>query len=154
MEAHAKTLGLTFITYSDTTGVQLEVSPTDDHRVLRVTRPVRRGTQRFWTTHKKAAHVLRAISRVRCLQQARQTRLDSEEVDNVDVDAPSHRVFTKRYNNLDDDDKKLLTIYQGGAVSTSTRRQCTPLQVRWSPTPLFPAPVAVLPRVQPRPAQC
>ncbi|CAK0858232.1 unnamed protein product, partial [Prorocentrum cordatum] len=88
--ALAKSLGLKFSMYSDDTrGAHLE---------------------RLYTTQKKAARALRAVARIRCLQQVRQTRLDIEQVDNVGVDASFDRVFTKWYSALDDRDRKLLTI--------------------------------------------
>ena len=95
----------------------------DDFRVLKVLEGLADAQHRFWTHSKRAQHALRVIARIRCLQIVVRSRHDAEEVDSVDVDACSNKIFTKWFNSLGIHEKFCLSVFRSGAVSTETRRQ-------------------------------
>jgi len=123
IQVHAQTLGLEYIRFSEERGVLLEVSSMDDFRVLQIVEGLADAQLRFWTHSKRAQHVLRVIARIRCLQIVEPRRKDAEEVESVDVDACSNKIFTKWFHSLSIAEKFSLSVYRSGAASSETRRQ-------------------------------
>eukprot|EP00959_Pyramimonas_sp_CCMP1952_P396470 8306712-Pyramimonas_sp.AAC.1 len=74
-----------------TWGCLLEISQTDDHRVLRAVQSLcPEGSFRFGTRSaqderyaKRVDHAFRLIARIRCLQTATRARHDSESIEEV-----------------------------------------------------------------------
>ncbi|CAK0857078.1 unnamed protein product, partial [Prorocentrum cordatum] len=96
------------------------VDRNDSQQILNVTRAVRSSDFSFWTGSPAAAHVVRAIARVRCLEMVHASRLDSEGVNEVDVSASSRAIWTKWTRGLDATAKRHLEIFRGGAAKTPT----------------------------------
>ena len=71
-------------------------------------------------------HAIRVAARVKALQlrphRARGGRKDSEGLEQADVEALSHPTWKKWVKSLDEDDRRCLRIWRGGAIYTPTRR--------------------------------
>ena len=65
---------------------------------------------------------LRLCARRACLREVQTSCWDSEGVDEVDLEASSHRSWSSRRRSLAPEQQTLLAIYRVGAVSTPTRR--------------------------------
>ena len=124
LQKHLNHIKLTLLEFSPSRGLRVEFEAGDDHRVFRVTKKIRSSPSRFfWTSDPGAAHAIRAIARIRCLQKVHMTRLDSEGVDQIDVDASSHPNWKDFEKSLDAEAKMHLEIFRAGAVKTRTRHQ-------------------------------
>ena len=70
----------------------------------------------------KMRHALRIRARKLVLREVQSSRLDSEGVDNIDLEIYSHRKWKLFIKSLSFPDKNVLTIWQSGAIWTPTRR--------------------------------
>ena len=125
LRRHLVCLGLSFVRYCPDNGVLLKASSDDDPRVLQLVRSldIHRQSLRFWAHSDHAQHVVRVISRIRCLMLAQTSRLDSEGISDVDIDASSHASWINWLRSLSNHRTFLLNIWRCGAISTPTRRQ-------------------------------
>ena len=122
VQKHFDLLGVKVIGFELSWGLQIQLKDGDDPRILKVTAPARKGTStKFWTGHPAGAHAIRAIARIRCLQKVHRSRLDSESIEDVDVDASSQAVWKKWYKQLSEKDLLGLGIFRSGATKTNTR---------------------------------
>ena len=125
LRRHLVCRGLSLVRYCPDHGVLLKASSDDDPRVLQLVRSldIHRQSLRFWAHSDHAQHVIRAISRIRCLMLAQPSRLDSEGISDVDIDASSHASWINWLRSLSNHRTFLLNIWRCGAISTPTRRQ-------------------------------
>ena len=87
------TIGLKYVAFERPWGFRVSIAPRDDKRIYQATAAVRGlSPNEFWTGSKQAAHAVRIIARVRCLQSVHQSRQDAEGVDSVDVEASSNKI--------------------------------------------------------------
>jgi hypothetical protein len=66
-------------------------------------------------------HVLRQMARVRLLRRVAKSRLDSEGIEDVDVQHLSHLSWKKWKAGLSKENLSWLNVWRGGAVKTNTR---------------------------------
>ena len=59
---------------------------------------------------RRVGHALRAVARVRCMQQVNAKRNDADEISEIDVQVPSHPAFAKWAKGLTDADKKSYSV--------------------------------------------
>ncbi|CAK0807675.1 unnamed protein product [Prorocentrum cordatum] len=86
----------------------MEISPIDDHRVLRAVQSLcPAGTFRFGSRSaqderyaKRVYHAPRLTARIRCLQTVTRTRHDSESIEEVDVEVMPSKKFSKWRSSL------------------------------------------------------
>ena len=69
-------------------------------------------------------HVLRVAARHKSLLQIQPSRLDSEDFNNIDVEASSHPLWSTWRAKLSRTKRLVLNIYRGGAIHTPTRGGC------------------------------
>ena len=114
---------LLFKSFKPDLGAKVQVCEDDDQRVFAATAAVRDSRNCFWTGTPEAQHAIRAVCRIRCLENVRQSRHDAEGVEEVDVDASSEKSWSQWVATLSPDKKRFLEIYRSGAVKTKTRTQ-------------------------------
>ena len=119
-----KELGLEFMEYKSDRGVRFRRS--GDEADENVTRAFGRGCF-LWSDQPKALHALRITARARALAQAASTRLDTEGIGRVDLEASSTRPWKSFWKGLSREQRNLVTIFRAGAMSTATRRRLVQL---------------------------
>jgi hypothetical protein len=127
---YAEAIGLEFVCLSRGSGAQngaLLRALDDDARQVHDAIEKCEGSRTSFTTNSEAGqHAIRVICRTRellALGKAPRTkrRNDIEGFEQVDVEAYSQQSFTKWLRRLNDDHKRLVFIWLGGAVKTPTR---------------------------------
>ena len=120
---HASTLGLSV--YGVPPAFHLVLPPHDDPRLIaafaRLAAQHQADPLRYrpdWDD----GHLLHVTARVRALSRIKPTRADSEEADDVDVEAQSHPAFTAWSRSLQGQEAAFLRVFRGGAIKTPTRR--------------------------------
>ena len=121
LRSHFALLGMDVLEADRTRGIKISIRENDDSRIEKVTSQVRGHSKACWTSDPRAAHAIRAVARIRCLQFVKRTRQDSEGVEKVDVDASSHAGFKKWAKGLDQFEALCLEIFRSGAVKSKTR---------------------------------
>ena len=136
VQRHFDAIKVKLVGFDREKGLKIEIHRRDDRRVLKVTAAVRGRGHTFWSNDKGADHAIRAVARIRCLQLTHKSRLDSEGIDDVDVDASSSSQWQKYFKSLDDEQKHALGIYRSGAIKTNTRvRDAKPCKCCGHPWP-------------------
>ena len=115
-----KELGLEFIEYKSDRGVRFRRS--NEEADENVKRAFGRGRY-LWSDQPNALHALRIVARARALAQAASTRLDTEGIGTVDLEATSTQPWKSFWKSLSREQRNLVTIFRAGATSTATRRR-------------------------------
>jgi hypothetical protein len=131
-QRHAKSLGLKWIR-TEPNGIQiLATTLPEDQRILDAITtanekcPGNFPLGGFAVDDDSGLHCLRLIARYRLLMRANwkgnQRRNDTEQIQDVDLEASSAPPWKKLFKHLSSKDRFFLRVFRSGAISTPTRR--------------------------------
>ena len=119
VQSYMKALNLEFVKFDANVGILFRrKSDESNENVIRAFG--KRKT--IWSNEGRAMHILRIVARARALEATSTTRLDSEGVAQVDLEASSTKPWKSFIDSLCKADRGILEIYRAGAATTLTRR--------------------------------
>ena len=76
----------------------------------------------FGCDYEKGTHAARICARAKALKMVGTSRLDSEGIVRVDLEASSHKEWSEWVKDLVPHKRTMLSVWRGGAARTPTRR--------------------------------
>lgn len=125
-EKFFEAVGLRFLQYDAERGIKFGVKQHEQDARVRAAFGRRKV---LWSDDDYSMHALRIVCRVRALSLVSKGRLDTEGIEEVDIEASSRKPWKEYRKSLSKNDADLLDIFRCGAVSTPTRRHnCQPVE--------------------------